>query len=114
MSLNLVNITNKCNICDSSELAEVFKTLDMPLTGLYLDQPSSMNEFCNDQILLQCEECGHAQLKYIISPNDLYDTSYTHRSTKSNICIILCRYIGRGFIAPLLNNEIYNSFNNTI
>ena len=85
MSLNLVNITNKCNICDSSELAEVFKTLDMPLTGLYLDQPSSMNEFCNDQILLQCEECGHAQLKYIISPNDLYDTSYTHRSTKSNI-----------------------------
>lgn len=85
MSLNLINTTISCNICASSELKEVFTTSKMPLTGLYLSKPSEKNELCNDQCLLHCEECGHGQLKYILAPDDLYDTSYKHRSTESNI-----------------------------
>tara|TARA_B110000977_G_scaffold200519_1_gene291357 strand:- start:2768 stop:3964 length:1197 start_codon:yes stop_codon:yes gene_type:complete len=85
MSLNVTNVTDHCNICGSSELAEIFATRKMPLTGLYLQKPNENNELCNDQTLLHCEECGHGQLKYIISPNDLYDNSYKHRSTESTI-----------------------------
>ena len=85
MALNVVNVTKTCNICGASELEEVFNTRDMPLTGLYLNSPSKDKKLCNDQALLQCELCGHGQLKNIIDPRDLYDSSYTHRSTESSI-----------------------------
>ena len=85
MNLNVANVTHNCNICGSPELVEIFATRKMPLTGLYLEKPNLQNELCNDQTLLHCEECGHGQLKYIISPKDLYDNSYKHRSTESTI-----------------------------
>ena len=85
MSLDVINVTTNCNICDSSELVEVFQTSNMPLTGLYLSKPSRKNELCNDQALLHCENCGHGQLKYIIDPKILYNDTYKHRSTVSAI-----------------------------
>ena len=81
-----MKITQSCNVCNSKNLQETINFPNLPLTGLYLDKPS-LDGFNFNQSFLYCENCGHGQLKYIIDPEFLYDATYTHRTSASQISI---------------------------
>ena len=77
---------NKCCICDSNNLIEILDLPSLPLTGLYF--PSrELARISNlyDQGLIRCKSCGHSQLKNAIDPEEVYDETYTHRSSGSSI-----------------------------
>ena len=56
----------------------------MPLTGLYLDK-RNLKDDLYDQGFNYCRNCGHGQLKNVIDADIIYDNSYTHRTSASNI-----------------------------
>ncbi len=77
--------TERCNICQSSELENILSLPDLPLTGLYMPKNASENSPVFDNSFLVCRECGHGQLENIIDMKILYDDTYTHRSSTSPI-----------------------------
>ena len=77
--------TEKCNICQSSELENIISLPDLPLTGLYMPKTASKKSPVFDNSFLICRQCGHGQLEKIIDMQVLYDDTYTHRSSSSPI-----------------------------
>ena len=75
----------ECNMCGKDDFNEIFSSKNMPLTGLYVPKNEWENIQTYDQTFLNCNFCGHGQLKNIIKPGILYDDSYTHRSSESAI-----------------------------
>jgi hypothetical protein len=77
---------NTCGVCDSSDLVELLDLPGLPLTGIFVtEQPETVQKF--DQGLAMCAECGHAQLKYAVDPEILYDSSYSHRTSVSHTSV---------------------------
>lgn len=75
-----------CHVCGSSNLREVINLPQLPLTGLYYTTESeaiAASKF--DQALCLCEECSHGQLLNNIDPKEVYNETYTHRSSNSTI-----------------------------
>jgi hypothetical protein len=77
--------SKKCNVCGSSSLETVFEAPSLPLTGLYILDGDTYEPPCFDQSLLFCLNCGHGQLGYLIETKLIYDKSYTHRTSTSQI-----------------------------
>jgi hypothetical protein len=75
----------ECNICGKDDFHEIFSSKNMPLTGLYVPQNELNSIQTYDQKFLNCKFCGHGQLANIISPEILYNHTYTHRSSESPI-----------------------------
>lgn len=79
-------ITSKeCHVCGSNNLEEIFHTPKLPLTGLYFKTPNLPPSSNFDQGLMYCNTCGHGQLRNVIDPSVLYDQTYTHRTSTSQI-----------------------------
>ena len=77
---------SRCTVCSSENLKEIIDLPLLPLTGLYFpDKKLAKKSVSYDQGLNQCQDCGHAQLKNAIDPNEVYDETYTHRSSGSSI-----------------------------
>lgn len=74
----------QCNVCSGSRLSSVFAAPNLPLTGLYLDEPD-LSGLRSDQEFLVCEDCGHGQLRFVLPASQLYDDTYAHRSSGSSI-----------------------------
>jgi len=75
-----------CNVCGSTALETVFDAPSLPLTGIYLnDSNQGLGLPVFDQSFMYCADCGHGQLRYLVSPNFLYDNTYTHRTSTSQI-----------------------------
>lgn len=72
-------------MCGGANLDIAFETKAMPLTGLYLPEGSKDKPPSFDQGLNYCANCGHGQLKNIVSSEILYNDTYVHRSSKSVI-----------------------------
>jgi len=79
------SIKLKCSICCNENLVQAIKLPNLPLTGVFVKDPSEKNSIGIDQGLNVCPECGHAQLKYLVDPDYLYGQSYYHRSANSSI-----------------------------
>jgi hypothetical protein len=77
--------SKSCNVCGSSSLETIFEAPSLPLTGLYILDGDKYEPPCYDQSLLFCLNCGHGQLGYVIDAKMLYDDSYTHRTSTSQI-----------------------------
>ena len=73
-----------CSICCAAELPAIIELPNLPLTGIYMDKKPAEPGAGYDQALLMCTECGHAQLKYQLDPEVMYDTSYSFRTSLSN------------------------------
>ena len=76
----------KCSVCSSENLQQIIDLPSLPLTGLYFPNSKlAKNSAKYDQGLNQCQECGHAQLRVAIEPKEVYDETYTHRTSGSSI-----------------------------
>lgn len=77
-----------CNVCDSASLEELMSLPSFPFTGVFCSAKDSLPSFIEkgvDQGLMLCNNCGHAQLKYVVNPALVYDETYTHRGSLSPI-----------------------------
>lgn len=76
----------KCSVCSSENLQQIIDLPSLPLTGLYFPNRKLAKESAKyDQGLNQCQVCGHAQLRIAIEPKEVYDDTYTHRTSGSSI-----------------------------
>ncbi|OGN66140.1 MAG: hypothetical protein A2888_02575 [Chlamydiae bacterium RIFCSPLOWO2_01_FULL_28_7] len=73
----------QCNICLNSALEKIINLPKLPLTGIFVSKQTKSEVF--DQGLLYCLNCGHGQLENFLSPDLIYDKTYTFRSSKSQI-----------------------------
>jgi hypothetical protein len=76
-------LSDCCQICEG-EIEAVIELPKLPLTGIYTELGNVQNTEDFDQVLMLCEKCGHAQLKYSISPEYLYGNTYSFRTSESN------------------------------
>lgn len=75
-----------CSVCRSTSLQTAVELPNLPLTGVFLERPApTKSAFCYDQGLSVCAVCGHAQLARCLAPEAVYDQTYFHRSSASNI-----------------------------
>ena len=73
-----------CSACLSTELDNVFDMPALPHIGIYLDDKSKASNFPRvDNGLHICRNCGHVQLHKAVSPEFLYDETFTHRTSDS-------------------------------
>ena len=78
-------ISAKCSICGGNFSDAKIDLPSYPLTEMLFPAPTSrQNEWVCDQAILFCESCQHAQMKTIIPPEKLYDSSYSFLSSTSN------------------------------
>lgn len=96
-----------CAACSSSSLKEILQLPKFPLTGIYvhLNDPKSYPVF--DQVLLQCQDCSHGQLLNTLDPKYLYQETYTHRSSTSQIAMSGNDYFYQ-FVQELAPNRLFN------
>ena len=80
-----VSVSESCNVCNSLRLEPLLELPALPLTGLYAAADSPIEPPTFDQTLLYCHACGHGQLKCLIDTSVLYDDTYTHRTSHSQI-----------------------------
>jgi len=73
-----------CNICSKNDLEELINMPKMPITGIYLNK-KNLDDNLYDQAFNYCKNCGHGQLKNVLDPDIIYNDSYTHRTSKSEI-----------------------------
>lgn len=73
-----------CAVCGSSSLGTIAELPHLPLTALFVPpgEPTP-NVPTFDQALLFCPACGHAQLRHTVPPEQLYDTTYSFRTSLS-------------------------------
>jgi len=95
-----------CNICSKNDLVELIQLPKMPLTGLYLDK-RNLKDDLYDQALNYCNNCGHGQLKNVLHQNILYDNSYTHRTSASNMAMDGNDFLLRT-IDDVVGNKVFN------
>lgn len=91
---------SSCAVCKASDPLQVLDLPALPLTGIYLEHPSSAKVPPVDQGLLLCR-CGHAQLMNILDPSFVYDATYTHRASLSPIATG-----GNEFFCQFLKNVV--------
>ena len=69
-----------CAMCGGKRLDVVLDLPELPLTGFVRREdygpPSRF-----DQALVTCDDCGHFQLLYIVSPEALYGENYVYRTS---------------------------------
>jgi cyclopropane-fatty-acyl-phospholipid synthase len=76
----------ECSVCGSSFLDQSIDLPNLPLTGVYCDSSKDLSSYLfHDQGLKICLDCGHGQLSKILDPSLIYDKTYFHRSSSSNI-----------------------------
>jgi hypothetical protein len=100
--------STKCNVCNGTNLEVIFETKSMPLTGMYLSGNSKKDLPSYDQGLAYCVNCGHGQLSNVISPEILYDDTYTHRSSTSAISTTGNDFF-YSYIKNIINKQKYKS-----
>ena len=98
----------KCNFCESKKLVTIFKMRKFPLTGIYLKKKRNLKLFNNEFLI--CSRCNHGQLKDQIDPNYLYNQTYTHRTSTSNIAI----GSNEDFYNKLISIKKIKKFNNIL
>ena len=75
----------ECSICRNKDLHVILNMPGFPFTGIYLKSSDNPRYKGVDQNLLFCPKCGHAQLQNILDHNLVYDNTYIHRSSASEI-----------------------------
>lgn len=70
-----------CAACGGQSLHAVMDLPQFPFTGLHSDGAGDRWPVAVDQELLHCSDCGHAQLRNVVNPTVLYDSTYAHRSS---------------------------------
>lgn len=86
--LTLCKREESCSVCMGKKLEEVISLPKFPFTGIYCSDKSKLHDYIYegiDQGLMWCPNCGHAQLKSVISPELVYNNTYTHRGSISPI-----------------------------
>lgn len=74
-----------CSVCLSPALESAVEMPALPLTGVFLETAAKPGAYCHDQGLMVCTVCGHAQLQRCLAPEAVYDQTYFHRSSASDI-----------------------------
>ncbi len=77
-----MKLRTNCAICHA-DIVPVLNMPKFPLTGIYVDKPTQANLY--DQTLMFCPRCGHGQLQDILDPKEIYNGTYSHRSSDSAI-----------------------------
>ncbi len=77
--------TTDCCVCGNSSVIPVMDLPNLPLTGIYVERHEPGLGHGDDQRLMVCGDCGHAQLENVLAPSFLYGDHYAHRSSASHI-----------------------------
>jgi hypothetical protein len=73
---------SNCRACDSHKLQSIIPLGNMPLANALTDTPMPDCKRYNLEVML-CENCGLAQLKYLVSPKELF-CNYVYFSSNSD------------------------------
>lgn len=82
-SKNFVQKIDECSVCHSGELESAIQMPLLPLTGLYSPLPPTTRPILFDQELIICQDCGHGQTGFQISPAVQYSSAYSFRTSAS-------------------------------
>lgn len=80
---HIVAHRTSCGVCGGAELEQVLDLPSLPLTGMFSTTPGTPEGSSFDQQLLLCEDCGHLQLEAQVSPELLYSSEYSFRTSRS-------------------------------
>lgn len=80
-----MNNRKECAICGNDFLIRSWSLPALPLTGIFVKEQVEPKTY--DQEFLFCDKCEHGQLANIIDPSELYNGSYDHRSSTSEISV---------------------------
>jgi len=81
---SITAVLAQCPACGSKQRRQVLDLPQLPLTGIYVTEPTTVLPQ-PDQTLLLCTDCGHGYLENVIDPELLYQETYTHRTGGSPI-----------------------------
>ena len=69
----------KCQICSSTNLVEVMKLGDQPLSNSLIKKTSDNNKIQKYPInIVRCDECTLLQIDYIVDQNQVYHPDYPY------------------------------------
>jgi hypothetical protein len=77
-------IIEKCSVC-KGKISHILSLPQLPLTGIFIKKNELDTYPRFDQSLMICDDCGHVQLGNMVSPEYLYQDTYTHKSGQSQI-----------------------------
>ena len=95
-----------CSICSKKDLIELINMPKMPLTGLFLKE-KDLDGSLFDQAFNYCKHCGHGQLKNVLPQEVIYDDSYDHRTSKSQMSRS-CNEVFLKTINSVTGDKIFN------
>lgn len=81
-------LQTQCTVCGTNALEEALALPKFPFTGIYCSSDKELDDYLIsgvDQGLHYCANCGHAQLKNVVDPRLVYDSTYSHRGSLSSI-----------------------------
>ena len=72
-----------CRLCKSESVADIISFGDSPLANSYLEEADlRKEEFTAPLVVMQCRDCGSAQLRYSVDPGRLF-SHYLYASSES-------------------------------
>lgn len=76
----------ECVCCGSGTMLSLWDLPQLPLTGIYVSEWNSYSfENYHDESLLFCKVCTHLQLSNAVDSKLLYQETYSHRTSSSEI-----------------------------
>ncbi len=74
-----------CALCESEQMRTAIALPGFPDVGIFTEPDDEAVVRRTDQALEQCALCGHLQLANVISPEEIYEDDYAHRSSASHL-----------------------------
>ena len=99
----------RCSICTSTQLESAISLPTFPLTGIFLEKVEKIDiPIGVDQELMNCLDCGHLQLRNVLSPIEIYSSRYAHRSSESHLSPDSVSFL-IDFINIFAKDRVFNS-----
>jgi len=112
-----INSLYSCLCCSRQNLIELWNLPNLPLTGIYVNDNSSLDfPFLFDQVLMFCSNCSHIQLSNIIDSEFLYRDTYSHCTEQSQLShlsnlnlleVITKKFLNKNQILEIGCNDIF-------
>ncbi len=76
---------HSCALCHTERMRPAIELPGFPDVGIFTAPGIDTVNRRTDQALERCAACGHLQLANVISPEEIYEVDYAHRSSASHL-----------------------------
>lgn len=96
-----------CSVCGGSSVVEILALPQLPLTGIYVVDHNHDERYpLIDQSLGVCPDCGHGQLHNIVDQKFLYEDTYSHRGSESQLAIMVNEFFAN-WVTQLAGGKVF-------